>query len=82
MADFSGDVAFEAADDLGFGQAFFGASFDVGAGGGVVAQAAEHDPVEGGVGLAVAAAVEAVSLGVAGGCGDGVDAGEGGEGCF
>jgi len=37
VVDFAGDVAFEAADDLGFGQPFGGASGGVGLGAGVVA---------------------------------------------
>src|SRR5690242_7416970 len=44
--DLAGDVAFEAADDLFSGHAFFGAACGVGAGAGVPAQPAEHDPVE------------------------------------
>ena len=52
---------------------------DVGAGAGVPAQPAEHDAVEGGVGLAVAAAVEPVPVGLAGGGGDRGDAAEHGE---
>lgn len=55
--DLAGDVALEAADDLGLGQALGGAPLDVGAGGCVVAHADQHDAIEGGVGLAVAAAV-------------------------
>jgi hypothetical protein len=43
------------------------------------AQAAEYDPVEGGVGLPVAAAVEAVPGGLAGAGGDRGDAAEHGE---
>src|SRR5690606_34923174 len=72
----AGDVALEAALDVWVGLAFGPASFGVGACGGVVAESAEHDDVEGSVELAVAAAVEAVS-----GCharrgGDGGDAGQ------
>ena len=37
------DVAFQHAHDLGFGESFFGASFDVDAGAGIVAYAGEHD---------------------------------------
>src|SRR5690606_19375637 len=66
LVELAGDVAFEAADDLLLGLALLGASFHVGAGAGVPAQAAEHDPVEGGVGLAVAASVQAVPGGPAG----------------
>src|SRR5207248_2353012 len=56
--DLAGDVPFQAADDLAFALALAGAPFDVVLGGLVVAQADEHDPVERGVGLAVAASVE------------------------
>ena len=56
--DLAGEVAFQAADDLAFALALAGAPFDVVLGGLVVAQADEHDPVERGVGLAVAASVE------------------------
>src|SRR5690606_27123077 len=66
VVELAGDVALEAPDDLLFGQAVLGASFGVGAGAGVPAQAAQHDAVEGGVGVAVAAAVEAVPVGAAG----------------
>src|SRR5690606_2753378 len=70
LVELAGDVAFEAADDLLLGQAVFGASFHVGAGAGVPAQAADDDPVERFVGLSVAAAVEAVPVGLAGRGGD------------
>src|SRR5262245_34376383 len=50
-----GDVPLGAADDLLLGRAFFGARVDVGAGGRVGAHPGDDDPVEGVVGLAVAA---------------------------
>ena len=59
--DLAGDVALQAADDLGLGLSFFGAAFDVGAGGRVRPHAGEHDPPQGVVGLAVAAGVEPVA---------------------
>ncbi len=65
-----------------FGASFGGASLLVGVGAGVPAQAAEGDAVERGVGLAVAAAVEAVSVGASGAGGQGRDAAERGEGGF
>src|SRR5580693_10485147 len=68
--DLAGDVTLEAADDLFLGQAFFGAAFDVGAGGGMGAHPGDRDPPQGVVGLAVAAGVEAVAGDLAGGCGD------------
>jgi hypothetical protein len=58
--DLAGDVAFQAADDLGLGQAFGGAPGDVGAGGGVGAHPGDHDPPQGVVGLPVTAGVEPV----------------------
>ena len=61
----------EAADDFRLGFSFCGAAFDVAAGGRVRAHAGEHDPPQGVVGLAVAAGVEAVADGLAGGCRDG-----------
>jgi hypothetical protein len=63
--DFAGDVALEAADDHGLGSALLGASVDVGAGVWVPAEPADHDAVEGSVGGAVTAAVEAVAGGLA-----------------
>jgi len=48
----------------------------------VVAEPGERDRVEGAVELTVAAAVEPVADGLAGGGGDGCGAGEGGEGGF
>src|SRR5690606_8523200 len=79
LVELAGDVAFEAADDLLLGHAVFGASFHVGAGAGVPAQAADGDPVERFVGLSVAAAVEAVPVGLAGRGGDRGGAAEHGE---
>src|SRR6266516_5203444 len=60
--DLAGDVAFQAADDLAFAFAFAGAPDDVGPGRLVVADADEDDPIERGVCLAVAAAVEPVAV--------------------
>jgi hypothetical protein len=63
----AGDVALDAADDLLTGLALSGAPGGVVAGGLVVAQPHDHDAVQRGVGLAVAAAVEPVPAGLAGG---------------
>ena len=79
VVDLAGDVAFQASDDLGFGQAFLGAAFGVGAAAGVVAEPVEHHDVEGVVGVAVAAAVEAVSVGAAAAGRDRGDAAQVGE---
>src|SRR6266516_3908080 len=55
----AGGVALEAADDLGFGQAFLAAPGDVGLGRRVRAHAGDDDPPQGVVGLAVSAAAGA-----------------------
>src|SRR3712207_6246126 len=64
--DLAGDVAFEAADDLGLGLALDRAPADVVEGRRMAAHARD-DAVQGGVGLAVAAAVEPVPVGLAAG---------------
>src|SRR3954453_15649876 len=66
VVDLAGDVALEAADDLGLGLALGGAALRVGAGGLAMAQAADGDHVQGAVGVADAPGVEAVALGAAG----------------
>src|SRR3954464_5110852 len=77
----SGDVALEAADDLAFAEAFGGASFDVVAGGLVVAHPDDCDDVEGAVGGAISSATEAVSSACpSAACRLGSDAAELGEG--
>ena len=65
VVDLAGDVAFQASDDLAFGESFVGAALGVGAAAGVVAGLVEHDDVEGVVGVAVAASVESVWVGAA-----------------
>ena len=73
------EVSFEAADGF-FGALAFGAfAGDVVLGFGVAAQAGDGDAVDGGVDLAVAAAVEAVAVGLAGADRDRSDAGGPGE---
>ena len=62
LVELSGEVSFEAADDLSFGFAFFEAPLHVVAGGLVIAESDDDDLVEGGVGLPVSASVESVSL--------------------
>ena len=63
VVDLSGDVPFEAADDLSAGFAFGLAFLDVCDGGRVVAHTNRSDAPECVVGLAVATAVEPVSDG-------------------
>src|SRR5215218_4682103 len=61
----SGEVAFEAADGFLGALAFGAFAGDVVLGLGVAAQAGDGDAVDGGVDLAVAAAVQAVPVGLA-----------------
>ena len=75
-------VALDAADGFAAGPALGGASVEVVAGALVAACAGQGDVVEGGVGAAVTAAVEAASAGLAGGRLDRADAAQGGEGGF
>ena len=75
----AGEVALEAADRLPGGLAFGAAAGDVVAGCGVAAGAGDDDAVKRGVDVAVAAVVEALSLGVARAGGDRRDAGGAGE---
>jgi hypothetical protein len=82
VEDFAGDVALQAADDLGLRQAFVGSSLDVGGGAWVVAEAAENDNVERVVGATVTAAVEPVSVGASAAGGDRRGAAEVREGGF
>ena len=63
LVDLSRKEAFQAPDDLAFGSAIGGASGDVVAGGLVESHADDDGAIEGGVGVAVAAAVEAVPAG-------------------
>ena len=57
------DVALEAADDLRLRLSFYGATADIVDGGLVAAHPCDDDPVEGGIGLAIAAAVQPVAAG-------------------
>ena len=76
----AGDVALEAADDLGLGLASRRCGVGVGAGARAVAQATDGDQVQGArLALAVAAVVEAVAGRLAGGGGDRAGAAERGE---
>jgi hypothetical protein len=66
--DLAGDVALQAADDLGPRQAFVRAA--LGAGAWVVAEAAKNDNIERIVGSTVTAAIEPVSVGASAAGGD------------
>jgi hypothetical protein len=61
VVDLAGEGSFEAADDFLFGFSLGEAAGHVLAGGLVVSEADDDDPVEGGVGLAVASSVEPVA---------------------
>src|SRR3954453_19106468 len=79
VPDAAGEVAFEAADGF-FGALAFGAfAGDVVLRLGVAAQAGGGDAMDRGVDLAVAAAVQAVAVGLAGTDRDRSDAGRAGE---
>ena len=65
VPDASGEVAFEAAQRFFAGLAFGAFARDVVLGLGVASGAGDGDAVDGGVELAVAAAVKAMALGVA-----------------
>jgi hypothetical protein len=62
VPDAAGEVAFEAADGVAVGFAFGAFALEVGLGFGVAAGAGDGDAVDGGVDLAVAAAVSAISV--------------------
>ena len=74
VPDAAGVVAFEAAEGFAVGLAFFAFAGDVGLRFGVAAEPRDRDAVDGGVDLAVAAAVGAVAVGVARADGDRRDA--------
>jgi hypothetical protein len=65
VPDAAGKVALEAADGLAGGLAFASFAVEVGLGFGVASGAGNGDPVQRGVELAVAAAVETVAVGLA-----------------
>src|SRR5215212_4932013 len=80
VVDLAGEVALDAADDLGFGQALFGPPFDIGAGAGTEPHPDDHGQVQGPVGVAVPAAVQPVPAGLARAGRDGGDPAQVGEG--
>ena len=65
MKDLPGNEAFEAAQDVGFREPFTNPSGRVGLGLFVPAQPDHGDAVQGGIGLAVTATVQAVPVGLA-----------------
>ena len=69
--DLAGDVAFQAAEDVGLGEALFGPPLDIGSGRWVVVHADEGDAPQGVVGPPVTSPVEPVAVGAARGRGDG-----------
>jgi hypothetical protein len=75
----AGEVALEAADGFAGALAFGSFAVQVGAGLGVAAGAGDGDAMDRGVDLAVAAAVQAMAVGLAGADGDRRDAGGAGE---
>src|SRR5665648_844931 len=77
--ELSGDIAFEAADDLASGVSLGGPPLDVLASGLVVDGADEHDGVQGTVQAPVSSSVEAVAHRVARGSGDRAGTGQGRE---
>jgi len=81
VPDAAGEVALEAADRFAVGLAFGSFASDVVLGLWVAARAGDGDAVNGGVELAVAAAIEAVALRCAGARGDRRDAGGARELC-
>ena len=70
MPDAANEVAFEAADGVAVGLALCAFAFDVGLRLGVAAGAGDGDAVDGCVELSVAAAVEAMAVGLARADGD------------
>src|SRR5690242_11712252 len=80
LVDLADEVTLEAAQDLLRRAALAAAALDVGDRGLVEAHADDEDAVQGGVGLAVPAAVEPVAGGFAGAGGDGAGAAELGQG--
>src|SRR3954471_16640259 len=79
VPDAAGEVALEAADGFGGALAFGAFAVEVGARLGVAARPRDGDAVDGGVDLAVAAAVESVAVGLARTHGDWCDAARAGE---
>src|SRR3954469_1408604 len=80
--DLPRDVALEAAHDLRLRLSFCGATADIVDIGLVAAHPSNDDPVEGGIGFAIASAVEPVTAGLAAGGRQWAGAAHFGEGCL
>ena len=78
----AGDVAFQAAHDLGGAHAFGPAPSHIGPGLLVAGHAGQHDAVQSGVGLTVSSPVEPPAGDLAGGGGEGGDTAQVGPGAF
>ena len=59
------NVSFEATNDLGLAHTLHGTAVHVGLSSGIMTKSHDNDPVEGGVGLTMAAAVEPMPVGLA-----------------
>ena len=78
--DLAGNVAFEATDDLGLAQSLSGAAAYVCLGPAIVTKPDHHDTIESRIGLAVAATVQPMPAGLAGGSRFRTHPAQGGEG--
>ena len=73
VVDLAGDVAFQTAQDVELGQALLGPPLDLGPGRWMATHADQGDPPQRVVGMAVAAAIQPVTVGATRGGGDGGD---------
>lgn len=64
--DFVSDISLEAADNLSLAHSFPGAASHIFLGPGIITKPDHHDAIKSGIGLAVAAAVEPMPVGLAG----------------
>lgn len=78
--DFASNIALETADDLGLGHPLPSATLHIRLGPLVMTEPDNHHPMESGVGLAVAAPVKPVPVGLARGRGDRTDPAQRGKG--
>ena len=74
------DIAFEAADHLSLAHSLGGATTHVCLGPLIMTKSDDNNAMECPVGMAVAASVEPMPVGLAGGSRDGIDTAQGGEG--